>query len=184
MANAELRQDTAAAVRAHLERIERGQIALAIADYTNDAADDLALSQHEDVRQFHVQVGAMASTAPDLSHCNSVAGIGEVANRFHYVDAPGFADVLPLAHDRLAAYERSRLRSTLRAPHDGVDVIDLTKGVHVPRISHLVNGTHDLHVLPRHCRPLSPLAETGQASTRSGCCSSRKAEVCRFLDSR
>src|SRR3954453_17115481 len=36
-----------------------------------------------------------------------------VADRFHYVGVQGFADVLPLAHDRLPAYEWSRLRPPL-----------------------------------------------------------------------
>jgi hypothetical protein len=37
MPEAESRLDAAAIVRAHLDRIERGQIVLAIADYADDA---------------------------------------------------------------------------------------------------------------------------------------------------
>jgi ketosteroid isomerase-like protein len=42
MPDAELRLDAAATVHAHLDRIERGQIALATADYANDAVLEAA----------------------------------------------------------------------------------------------------------------------------------------------
>src|SRR3954462_14377927 len=76
--------------------------------------DDLAPAHHKDVCDLHVHLRAIAcGDAPGLPHGNSVAGIDEVADRFHYVGVPGFADVLPLAHDRVPAYERPRLRPPL-----------------------------------------------------------------------
>ena len=96
--------------------------------------DDPALAHREDIRQLDVRLRALAYPTPDLPHDNSVAGVDEVADRFHGVGIPGFADLLPLAHDRLPTHERPRLRPTLRRSHDDVGVVQLTKGVHVSRI--------------------------------------------------
>src|SRR2546428_8273602 len=76
--------------------------------------EDPAITHHKDVCDLQVHLRAVdCCDTPYVPHGNAVAGVDEVADRFHYVGVPGFADVLPLAHDRLPAYPRSRLRPTL-----------------------------------------------------------------------
>src|SRR5689334_11751260 len=79
---------------------------------------DLAFAQRKDVRHRQIHLRTPACHPPGLPHGDSVASVDEVADRFQSPRVPGFADPLPLAHDRLPAYERSRLGPALRAPHD------------------------------------------------------------------
>ena len=91
---------------------------------------------------------------PDEPHGNSVANVGEVADQFQGVGIPSVAELLDEAHDGLPTHLRPRLRPTVRVPHDGVRVEQLTPGIHVPSVPRLEVGPHDLHVLLRH-RPRS-----------------------------
>src|SRR5439155_212304 len=50
----------------------------------------------------------------------------------------------------LPTYKRAWLGPPLRRPHDGVWVVQLTNGIHVPRVPCLEGRSHDLHVLLRH----------------------------------
>src|SRR5436190_21171550 len=112
--------------------------------------DDLALTQRQDVCDLQVHRRAVACDTPGMPHRNSVTSLAEVADRFHYVGVPGFADLLPLAHDCLPANAWPRLRPTLRGPHDGIWIVQITKGIHVPRVPSRIHGSHDLHVRLRH----------------------------------
>ena len=91
---------------------------------------------------------------PDVPHDNSVTGVDEVTDHFQGVGIPGFAGLVPLAHDRLPTNERSGLWPILGGPHDDVGVVQLTKCVHVPRVPRLEERSENLHVLLRH-RPRS-----------------------------
>src|SRR5207248_10224941 len=104
----------------------------------------------EDERSLQVQVRAVARATPDVSHGDSVARVDEVADRYQGVGIPGAAELLVKAHGGLATYVWPRLRPTLRGPHDDVGVVKLTKCIHVRRVPHLEQGSHDLHVLVRN----------------------------------
>src|SRR3954452_10550156 len=94
--------------------------------------------------------GAVACATPDEPRHNSVANIDEVTDQFRGVPLPRIAQLLVLAHDRVATEVRPRLRPTLRHPQDRVGVMQLAKGIHVPRVPRLERGLDDLHVLLRH----------------------------------
>jgi hypothetical protein len=98
----------------------------------------------------------MAFTTPTQPDGNSLASVDEVAEQFKCVVIKGLAELLPLAHDRIATYERPRLRPALRGPHDDAGVVRLTKGLHVLRIPSREADSHDLHVLLRHRLLLQP----------------------------
>jgi hypothetical protein len=74
----------------------------------------------------------------------------EVADRLQRVFVPCLPHLPDLAHDRLPAHVRPRLRPTLRGPHDDVWVVKLPHGFPVPRVVHLEGASHQLHVLQRH----------------------------------
>jgi hypothetical protein len=54
--------------------------------------DDPACAHHKDVRDLQAHLRALACNTPGVPHGNSVAGVDEVADRFHYIGVPGFAD--------------------------------------------------------------------------------------------
>src|SRR5215217_2741031 len=87
---------------------------------------------------------------------NSIANVDEVTDRFSGVGVPRLAQLLELAHDRLPAEVRPRLRPILSHPHDRVRVVQLTKAIHVAGVPRLAEGPHDLHVLLRHRLPAQP----------------------------
>src|SRR6476620_10888708 len=78
-------------------------------------ADDPALAHREHARGLHVRLRPVACPVPDLSHDNPVPGVDDVA-QFRYVGIEGLAELVEPAHDRLPAYERPRLRPTIRRP--------------------------------------------------------------------
>src|SRR5215204_1066886 len=113
------------------------------------------------LRTVQTPVNSTAASGPCLRHArvphdNSIANVDEVTDRFSGVGVPRLAQLLELAHDRLPAEVRPRLRPILSHPHDRVRVVQLTKGIHVAGVPRLEEGPHDLHVLLRHRLPAQP----------------------------
>ena len=87
---------------------------------------------------------------------DSVAGVDEVADRFHGVGVPG------LAH--AARTSRMTASRPTKGPGSGQPLAEVARstsgscssanGIHVARVPRLEGGSHDLHVLLRH-RPRS-----------------------------
>ena len=117
-------------------------------------SENLALADRIDLSPLQVSIRATAPAMPNETHRDPVASRSEVADRFYLVGVPGLAEMLELTHDRLPTYKRAWLGPPLRRPHDGVWVVQLTNGIHVPRVPCLEGRSHDLHVLLRH-RPRS-----------------------------
>src|SRR5688572_2522830 len=99
--------------------------------------NDPAIAHRNDVRELDVRLRAMARSTPEHPHSDSVTNVDEVAGQFHGVGLPGLAELLELTHDRLPTYKGAGLRPALRGSHDDVGVVQVTKGVHVPRIPRL-----------------------------------------------
>src|SRR4051794_15964645 len=73
-------------------------------------SEDPALAHRVDGRELDIRLRTAAYATPDNPEDNSIADIDEVADRLQAVGAPGIADLLKPAHDRVPTDERSRLR--------------------------------------------------------------------------
>jgi hypothetical protein len=110
-------------------------------------AEDLALANRVDAGHLHVRVRTAAHTTPDESHSDSVADIDGMLDQLQLIGVAGVALSLLLPHNRIPTYRRSRLRPVRRSSHDDIRVIQLTNGIHVPRVPRLEERPHNLHVL-------------------------------------
>src|SRR4029078_7353271 len=112
--------------------------------------EDPTVAYRVDDRKLQIYLGSSAYAPPGDSHDNSVAGVDELTDCFDGVGVPRLSQLLELAHDCVSTAIRPLLPPILIHPHDGVRVVQLTKGIHVTGVPRLEHGPHDLHVLLRH----------------------------------